>query len=172
MVRAAAIFADAADAVDLHAQLSPTVLRPAVAAAAPPRDSPGAAEPACWADGGERAIAEAFLTNRAGGAACYDVDVSMVAEGALTEHVSMALEAIKRSMTFADAAAWRVARADGDANVASVVASLTSSSRTDEQVYVLRIDLAAPRPIVGIEVHELTSVKHPDVRAFDFVRAL
>ena len=103
----------------------------------------------------EQGVAEAFLTNCAGGAACFDVDFSMVAEGSVTEELTAAFVAMKRSMALADKASWAVASTDS--GTATVVASLTSISNIDQQEYVLSIDVTSLRPITAIAVRELKS---------------
>ena len=137
------------DSADTHSEAqSPTVLRTAIAAQPYPSVD---AEPR-WPSS-EQGVAEAFLTNCAGGAACFDVDFSMVAEG--SEELTAAFVAMKRSMALADKASWAVASTDS--GTATVVASLTSMSNIDQQEYVLSIDVTSLRPITAIAVRELKS---------------
>ena len=139
------------DGADTHSEAqSPTVLRTAIAAQPYPSVD---AEPR-WPSS-EQGVAEAFLTNCAGGAACFDVDFSMVAEGSVTEELTAAFVAMKRSMALADKASWAVASTDS--GTATVVASLTSISNIDQQEYVLSIDVTSLRPITAIAVRELKS---------------
>ena len=141
---------DDADTLTLSEAQSPTVLRTATAA----QPCPSADAEPRWPSS-EQGVAEAFLTNCAGGAACFDVDFSMVAEGSVTEELTAAFVAMKRSMALADKASWAVASTDS--GTATVVASLTSISNVDEQEYVLSIDVTSLRPITAIAVRELKS---------------
>lgn len=54
-----------------------------------------------WRRGGEEpsaaAVAQAFLRNASGGAACYSVDLSMVVTAAITEELTDALGALYRN---------------------------------------------------------------------------
>lgn len=101
------------------------------------------------------AVATAFLTNLSGGAACYDVDLRLVAEAALTDEVTEAFATIRRQMAFADAADWSVASVTETS--ATVVAFATDGSgaisSTERQEFTLHIDLAASRPITKVDVH-------------------
>ena len=54
------------------------------------------------------AVTQAFLSNLSGGAACFDVDLQMIADDALTEQLLEAFDSVRSEMAFADVAAWRV----------------------------------------------------------------
>jgi hypothetical protein len=102
------------------------------------------------------AVATAFLTNLSGGAACYDVDLRMVAEEMLTEQLLDMFASVQREMTFADAANWRLKTSTE--STATVVAMATTGSGVDSctqlQEFTLHIDLTAARPIISVDVHE------------------
>ena len=111
---------------------------------------------------GVLAVANAFLNNVAGGAACYDVDMSMVAASATTEELRAALQQLRRLMADADSAGWRVADANETEGRALVVASAVRSRGPDEraqsQEFVLSIDITAACPIAEIVIKPLTDM--------------
>ena len=100
-------------------------------------------------------VAGAFITNLSGGAACYDVDLGLVANGAMDEDATEALNSMRRLMQFADSASWMLA--DRSASLAVIVATATTGtgddSTTDTQQFTLHIDIAAERPITSILPH-------------------
>ena len=155
MVRAANL-----SAVYDDEERQPTELVVLLNATAPSPRATAAEPEAEWR--GEFAVATAFLTNSAGGAACYDLNLSLVAEVALTEGVVEALALMKRSMTFADAASWAVAGTDSVGHTATVVASLTFDGKAQLQEVVLGIDASAARPIIAVTVKALVAVGEDD----------
>ena len=102
------------------------------------------------------AVATAFITNLSGGAACHDVDVSLVVPQAVSSDIMEAIADMRRLMAFADTAGWRVASAE-DAK-AVVVAHATigtgDDASTDSRAITLHIDVMGERPISALAVSE------------------
>ena len=134
-----------------------TTLLPSVASATAAECEPHAASAVRYES--EAAVVQAFLTNESGGAACYAVDVALVAMDALTPQLTEAFGDMRRLMAFADTAGWRVAEQRKPIPSAAVlVAHATTGSgdetSTETQEFTLTINLSAPRPIIGISVGE------------------
>ena len=126
-----------------------TTLRPAVA----PGAARIAASPHSWKDAS--AVAHAFITNLSGGAACYDVDLGLCVDDAITEELTETMGAMRRLMALADSASWRVADAAESSAVVAARATTGSGddSSTDTQQFTLHVDVAAARPITSIVPH-------------------
>jgi hypothetical protein len=115
------------------------------------------------------AVVHAFLTNESGGAACYAVDMALVAKDASTAELLQAFGDMRRLMAFADTAGWRVAEKSkqGASAQSIIVAHATTGSgdetSTETQEFALTIDVTAPSPItridVGDRVNSMTSSK-------------
>ena len=132
-----------------------TTLHSAVAPAASGRDAQSSVAPQAWMDA--RGVAMAFITNLSGGAACYDVDLGLIAADALNEDLTQAFSEMRRLMTFADAAAWSVT--DVATSTAAVLATATTGigdeSSAEMQIFTLHINAAASKcPIVRVVAHE------------------
>ena len=116
------------------------------------------------------AVATAFLTNVSGGAACYDVDLGLVAEQAVTPELTQAIADMRRLMAFADVAGWTIMGGNpGDAtgHVAVVVARATTGSgddaSTDSQEFTLQIDISSAAPITRVDVSErVNATRRPE----------
>ena len=110
--------------------------------------------------GSAGAVATAFLTNVSGGAACYDVDVGLIAINAATDELSQVLGSMRRLMAFADGhpTGWAVAESQHDAaapNVVVVVAMATTGRGDDtsmeKQEFTLHVDLtSSSKPITKV----------------------
>ena len=92
------------------------------------------------------AVATAFITNLSGGAACYDVDLSLVAKQAVSTALMEAITDMRRLMAFADTAGWRVVGGSAeDAKTVVVVAEATNGTgddvSSDSQEFTLHVDL-------------------------------
>ena len=101
-------------------------------------------------------LATAFITNLSGGAACYDVDLSLVAEQAVSSDIKEAIADMRRLMAFADTAGWRIASAE-DAKAVVVAHATTGAgdnASTDSQEYTLHIDITGAPPISAVSVSE------------------
>ena len=141
-----------------------TILRSAVTSAS----AEGPAAPArSWTD--VSSVATAFLTNLSGGAACYDVDMGLVANDAINEELTQAIGNMRRLMAVADAASWRIADV-AESSVVVVATATTSSgddSSTHRQPFTLHIDVAAAtHPITNITTQPITNITaHPQPEA-------
>ena len=161
MPRAAADFSSAPPNDDdemNHGVSHTTTLLPSVARAAAKSEhglEPAAASAAVRYDS-QAAVVQAFLTNESGGAACYAVDLALVAEDALTPALTEAFGDMRRLMAFADTAGWQAAEQQASSSAAVLAAHATTGSgdetSTETQEFTLTIDLSAPRPITGISV--------------------
>ena len=113
------------------------------------------------------AVATAFITNLSGGAACYDVDLSMVAKHAVSSALTEAIADMRRLMAFADTAGWRVVGEGAeDAKTVKVVAQATNGTgddvSSDSQEFTLHVDLTNEAVITAVDVADrLNTVRAP-----------
>ena len=110
-----------------------------------------------WADA--RAVAAAFLTNLSGGAACFDVDLSLIAHDTLTESLADEFNDVRKLMLLANSASWELEHAEQSTAVVVATATMIGKdSFTDTMRFTLHIDLAAAattaRPITHVVIHE------------------
>ena len=113
------------------------------------------------------AVATAFITNLSGGAACYDVDLSLVAEHAVSSALTEAIADMRRLMAFADTAGWRVVgHSAEDAKTVKVVAQATNGTgddvSSDAQQFTLHVDLTGEAVITAVDIsNRLNTVSAP-----------
>ena len=105
-------------------------------------------------------VAEAFLTNESGGAACFSLDLGMVSVQAMKVELAEALGSLQRKMASVDSASWELRSKDDAASTVTIVALATCygdeiDGFTDTQELTLHIDiLGGSCPITKIMVHE------------------
>jgi len=107
-----------------------------------------------WTDASD--VATSFITNISGGAACFDVDLALIANDALTKEVSDAFNEARALMLLANDASWSVDNAAESTAVVVATATMRGKdSYTETQRFTLHLDLAAAeRPISSVVAHE------------------
>ena len=106
-----------------------------------------------------RQVAAAFITNLSGGAACYELDLGLVAKPAISPALTDAIANMRRLMAFADTAGWQVID-DSDKEASSVVIVARASNGTGEnastasQEFTLHVDLTETPPITRIDASQ------------------